>query len=150
MGTAFHIRDIREADIEKIHRLEKKAFSDPWGIHGLKESLGQSYTKLFGAWEKEELLGYAIVYFMADEGELVRIAVDPCCRRRGVASHLLEELLRVCRENGVKRVLLDVRESNEAAIKLYERMGFKADGMRKNFYTKPDEDAVLMSLEVGN
>ena len=85
MGTAFHIRDIREADIEKIHRLEKKAFSDPWGIHGLKESLGQSYTKLFGAWEKEELLGYAIVYFMADEGELVRIAVtrNAVGKRRG-------------------------------------------------------------------
>lgn len=148
--SMFHIRDIHEQDIEKIRRLEQKSFPDPWGYAGIRESLEQSYTKLFGAWAGEELLGYAIVYFAADEGELVRIAVDPPRRREGVASGLLMELMKVCRAKGVKRVLLDVRESNKAAIKLYESMGFEADGMRKNFYDKPPEAAVLMSREVGN
>lgn len=148
--SMFHIRDIHEQDIEKIRRLEQKSFPDPWGYAGIRESLEQSYTKLFGAWAGDELLGYVIVYFAADEGELVRIAVDPPRRREGVASGLLMELMKVCRAKGVKRVLLDVRESNKAAIKLYESMGFEADGMRKNFYDKPPEAAVLMSREVGN
>lgn len=149
MKETFQIRDICETDIEKICQLEKKIFSDPWGAAGVRESLGQNYTKLFGAWTGEELAGYAIVYFLADEGELVRIATAPSCRRRGVASGLIRELLRVCRERGMKRVLLDVRESNEAAIKLYKGTGFQVDGMRKDFYTKPSEAAILMSREVG-
>lgn len=146
---SLSIRQIAEEDIEKICRLEEMSFPDPWSADGIRESLGQDYTRLFGVWHEEKLAGYAIAYFTIDEGELVRIAVEPSIRRAGVASLLLEELFRISRESGKKRVLLDVRESNEAAVRLYRKAGFETDGRRKNFYAKPEEAAILMSREVG-
>lgn len=140
---------MQETDLEKVAELEKEIFPDPWGMIGLKESLYQNHTVLLGAWKDEKLVGYVIFYFAADEGEIVRIAVDPSVRRQGVASHLLLELEDVCEEKKIIKLLLDVRESNETAIQFYKSHGFTEDGIRKKFYTKPEEDAVLMSRELG-
>lgn len=143
------IREIEEKDVEEIHRLEEKNFSDPWGNVGILESLRQKHTVLLGAWVDGKLSGYVIVYLYIDEGEIARIAVDEPCRRQGVASCLLLELENICKEKQIMRLLLDVRESNTAAIKFYKYHGFKEDGRRKNFYTKPAEDAILMSRKIG-
>ncbi len=143
------VREIADGDVEKVRWLEEISFPDPWSAEGIRESMRQDYTRLFGAWHGEMLVGYAIIYFTIDEGELVRIAVEPSFRRAGVASLLLGEFFRISREAGKKRALLDVRESNEAAIKLYTKAGFETDGRRKNFYAKPEEAAVLMSRELG-
>ena len=143
------IKRIKEEDLEIIATFEKEIFPDPWGMIGLKESLYQNHTVLLGAWEEEKLVGYVIFYFAADEGEIVRIAVEPSMRRKGVASHLLLELENICEEKKIVKMLLDVRETNETAIEFYKSHGFTEDGIRKNFYTKPVEDAVLMSRGLG-
>lgn len=149
LGHNLSIREITDRDVEKIHWLEEICFPDPWSADGIRESLKQDYTKIFGAWHGERLAGYFIAYFFIDEGELVRIAVDPPFRRKGAASLMLESLFRISRSMGKERILLDVRESNEAAITLYRKAGFETDGRRKNFYTKPEEAAILMSRTVG-
>lgn len=75
--------------------------------------------------------------------------MDGTCRRKGVALKLLEELKNVCLKRQVERIMLDVRSSNEAAVSLYGKFGFTQDGIRKNFYVRPTEDAVLMSFIIG-
>lgn len=146
---ALEIKRLEEEDIERVCELEKEIFSDSWGMVGLMESLHQRYTLLLGAWLDGRLCGYVIVYFAADEGEIARIAVDKALRRQGVAGHLLLELESICEEKQIRKILLDVRESNVQAIQFYKSHGFVEDGIRKNYYTKPAEDAILMSRELG-
>ena len=94
------------------------------------------------------LVGYLIVYYVLEDGEIARIAVESDFRRNGVASRLLKELAFICADNGVNKLLLDVRESNESAKAFYKKKGFVLDGVRKNYYTNPTENAILMSLEL--
>lgn len=143
------IRRIEEKDVPKLHELEKSCFCDPWSEAGIRESLKQSHTVLLGAWFGEELAGYIIAYFTIDDSEIARIAVKEPYRRKGAARELLKELKCICRKEQTGKILLDVRKSNEAAAGLYKSFGFAEDGVRKNFYADPIEDAILMSLTVG-
>ena len=95
-----------------------------------------------------QLLGYVIFYYVLDEGEIARIATSPQHRRQGVAVRLLEKMRAFSYEQNITRWLLDVRISNETAIHFYKASGFAKDGVRKNFYANPPEDAILMSCEV--
>ena len=95
-----------------------------------------------------QLLGYVIFYYVLDEGEIARIATSPQHRRQGLAVRLLEKMRAFSYEQNITRWLLDVRISNETAIHFYKAAGFAKDGVRKNFYANPPEDAILMSCEV--
>lgn len=97
---------------------------------------------------KPQLLGYVIFYYVLDEGEIARIATSPQHRRQGVAVRLLEKMRAFSYEQNITRWLLDVRISNETAIHFYKAAGFAEDGVRKNFYANPPEDAILMSCKV--
>jgi ribosomal-protein-alanine N-acetyltransferase len=144
------IRRMREEDIPQVAVLEKQTFSDAWSEKALTETLAQKQTILLTAFEDKKLIGYVILYYVLEEGEIARIAVSPEHRRQGVGARLLFELESLCVDNGISKLLLDVRESNAAAYAFYEEHGFVKDGIRKNFYTGPTEHAVLMSCEIGN
>lgn len=94
---------------------------------------------------EEHIAGYVILLEVCGEGEIVRVAIDRAYRKRGLGDVLLKEVLRAEKMRNTERLYLEVRESNEAAIRLYRKNGFTVDGKRKNFYTKPIEDALLMS-----
>ena len=136
----LEIRIAKEQEIEEIARLEQEIFPDPWS---------QKQAQILGAWLDGQMAGYVIVYFAADESEIARIAVDEKFRRQGVAGALLDEMERVLAGKGIVRLMLDVRKSNAAALRFYLSRGFKEDGVRKNFYTNPIEDAILMSRGLG-
>ena len=144
----FCIRRMREEDLAAVADLEKEIFTDPWSENAIRESMQQAQTLLLSALEDGVLVGYLIVYYVLEDGEIARIAVESDSRRKGVASRLLKELAFICADNGVNKLLLDVRESNESAKAFYEKKGFVLDGVRKNYYTNPTEDAILMSLEL--
>ena len=144
----FCIRRMREEDLADVARLEIEIFSDPWSENAIRESMEQSQTLLLSALEDGVLVGYLIVYYVLEDGEIARIAVESDFRRNGVASRLLKELAFICADNGVNKLLLDVRESNESAKAFYKKKGFVLDGVRKNYYTNPTENAILMSLEL--
>lgn len=144
------IKKIEKEDVERIHQLEKEGFSDPWSITGIRESLEQTYTILLGAWISGVLVGYVICYCAANEVEIARIAVGSSYRRQGVATSLLGEIKSICFSRRMEEILLDVRKSNEAAVRFYKKFGFKEDGVRKNYYRGPLEDAILMSFRYGN
>ena len=145
----LEIRIAKEQEIEEIARLEQEIFPDPWSLKALRDTWNQKQAQILGAWLDGQMAGYVIVYFAADESEIARIAVDEKFRRQGVAGALLEGMERVLAGKGIVRLMLDVRKSNAAALRFYLSRGFKEDGVRKNFYTNPIEDAILMSRGLG-
>lgn len=146
----FSIRRLRREDVADVAELERKIFSDAWSERAILETLDQKQTMLLAAYEDKKMIGYVILYYVLEDGEIARIAVADGYRRQGVATLMLREMAILCRDIGVSKILLDVRESNVAAYAFYERRGFVRDGIRKNFYSNPVENAILMSLEIGN
>lgn len=143
------VRRATETDIEAIAKMEMKIFSDAWTLNNVYETFCQPQAFIVVAEQKEEIVGYCIVYYVLDEGEIARIAVDSKCRRQGVGRQILEHVKEICKEKEITRLLLDVRESNSAARAFYKHYGFCEDGIRKNFYEMPREHAVLMSCSIG-
>ena len=145
----WYVAPTEESEIAAIARLEKEIFSDAWSERAVKESWIQNQTILLTLREGEEtrVIGYAILYYVLDEAEIARIAVRSETRRCGAGTYLFSEILRICREKQITKILLDVRQSNQAAIAFYRRQGFAEDGIRKCFYEHPKEDAVLMSMD---
>lgn len=144
------IRKMREEDVSQIARLETETFSDAWSEASIRSTLAQRQTILLTAFEDKKLIGYLMLYYVLEEGEIARIAVAPECRRQGVGGRLLLEMKDLCVDNGISKILLEVRKSNTSARAFYEEHGFTEDGIRKGFYSTPQEDAVLMSCEIGS
>lgn len=136
---------LKEEDLEEITRIEKETFSIPWSYDSFKDTIDNENTLYLVARKDKEVAGYAGLWQSLDEGEITNVAVDAKFRRLGIANKLLNILEEKGHERGINAFFLEVRESNEAAIKLYEKQGFKHLGKRKNFYEKPREDALIMS-----
>lgn len=138
-------RNIEETDVLRVAELESNIFSDAWTSKSIGDTINHPQAFITVAEEEGAIAGYCIIYYVLDEGEIARIAVDEGWRRRGVGRGLLDYTCECCREKNVERLLLDVRESNESARAFYKNYGFEEDGIRKNFYAEPREHAVLMS-----
>ena len=143
------IRKMRKEDIESVAALENEIFTDAWSEKALDETYVQKQTLKLVAYEDKKLIGYVILYYVLEEGEIARIAVADEYRQKGVGTRMLIELNSLCEDNGITKLLLEVRESNESAIAFYQERGFIRNGIRKNFYTNPPEDAILMSRGTG-
>lgn len=142
-------RKMTENDIDAIAVLEAHIFSDAWSKKSICDTFLNPQAFVTVAETEGEIAGYCIVYHVLDEGEIARIAVAPDKRRQGAARGLLDYTCKLCVENGIRQLLLDVRESNEGARSLYQDYGFQTDGVRKHFYRNPTENAVLMSKGIG-
>ena len=138
------IRTMQKGDVAAVAALEAQIFSMPWSAAGFADTLPREDVIFLVAYEQDELLGYVGIYCMLDEGEITNVAVAPAARRRGIARALLTELKRQLACRNVTQIVLEVRVSNEPAIRLYEQLGFSMLGVRKNFYEKPTEDAYIM------
>lgn len=141
-------RNMTEQDVIPVAELEKKVFSDAWTSTGIYETFCQDQAFVTVAENDGEIVGYCIIYYVMDEAEIARIAVDEKVRRQGVGRGLLDFVCECCKVKHVQILLLDVRESNESARRFYEQYGFAVDGIRKNFYDQPKENAVLMSKSI--
>lgn len=137
-----------ERDVEAAAHIEKESFPDAWSVKALLDMLKQPQYFAEVSREDGKINGYVIAYTVLDECELVKIAVDKKVRRRGVGEQLLRKLFEHCSENGITKILLDVREGNKSAIAFYKKNGFTEDGIRKNFYEFPRENGVLMSRKI--
>ena len=172
----IRIRPAAEGDLEQVADIEQNAIADPWSIRSFRETLERGEA-LFLVAERADapdrlpdgpgtaeagcgrklpehehahwhVAGYCVIYVAADEGELVTIAVDEVCRRRGIASRLLDAATASACVRGAARLYLEVRVSNGAAITFYEKEGFVRDGVRPGFYEHPAEDALIMHREL--
>lgn len=138
-------RKMAETDVQAIAILEAETFPDAWTSQSIYETFCQKQAFITVAEVEGEIAGYCIVYYAMEEGEIARIATAQTMRRQGIGRGLLDYTCECCKEKQVERLLLDVRESNIGARAFYQAYGFEEDGIRKNFYEQPKENAVLMS-----
>lgn len=143
----FTIRDFNEADILQIVSIAQESFTLPWSIKSfLSES--ENHQSIFRVAEIDnEIIGYIVVKVILDEAEILSLATKPSFRRKGVALALLKDTIFKLKDIA-KICYLEVRISNIEAINLYRKLGFKEYGVRKNYYIAPEEDALLMKIDL--
>lgn len=142
----FEISDVRLEHIDEIEALEKICFSLPWSRETLISQLPDDMHMFIAAFGDEgRVLGYVGMMYVLDEGYISNVAVSPECRRLGIAAALINALVERAEEKDLSFMTLEVRKSNAPAIELYRKNSFSEVGLRKNYYTKPTEDAILMT-----
>lgn len=139
------VRNAIASDIPSLCRLENECFSMPWSEKAFEDFFANGCSHCLVAQIGGEVCGYVGMNLILGEGEITNLAVSAEHRRKGIGEALMAKLFQT---EGLCRILLDVRESNTAARRLYEKCGFVTDGIRRGFYQKPREDAVLMSREL--
>lgn len=139
---------MKEEDTFCVADIEQNNFSQPWSQSAfLKASCDDNYIYLVGL-DEDRIVGYAGCLISCDEGDITNIAVCDGYRRMGIAGELLKQIFKLASEKGVISIFLEVRQSNIPAQALYNSVGFEAVGIRKNFYEKPSEDAIIMKYEI--
>jgi len=152
------------SDLTQVLEIERMLFTTPWDISSFKYELEHKNTILKVAVFNEQnlpdgrrldslssqVIGYVCIRTILDVTHILNLAVPPKFRRLGIGSMLLRDALEELRRSKpeARLITLEVRESNTAAIKLYEKFGFKVMGRRIGYYQKPHEDAVIMGLEI--
>lgn len=148
MEPKLHVRIVpMNADhLDQVAELERICFSTPWSRNMLAEELENALSAFLVAVDGgENVVGYAGLQVVLDEGYITNVAVRPDCRRQGIAGKLLQVFLDFAQGNRLAFLTLEVRASNAAAIALYESLGFQEAGRRKNYYEHPREDAIIMT-----
>jgi ribosomal-protein-alanine N-acetyltransferase len=143
-AVAIEIRILELSDLSAIETIEQKAYPTPWSRSMFASELAKPTSICLGAFEGTGLVGYVINSRYVDAWHVMNVAVDPEHQRRGVATALLEQLFELTRDDERRGYTLEVRVSNEDAIKLYEKLGFESRGIRRGYYTDNREDAVIM------
>jgi len=140
------VRPLKPNELLQVAEIEKEAFGQPYSLELLKKELSLPFSLFLVAELGGKIVGYAFGWKLMESFELHRIAVKREERRKGVGRELLRELLKRCREEGVKEIFLEVRKGNHPAVNLYRSLGFKEVGKRENYYG--DESALIFSLKL--
>jgi ribosomal-protein-alanine N-acetyltransferase len=151
-------------DLDDVVRIEADSFTTPWSRETFERLLDEDRVVVLVAvpaaeaaprigvvderTHRPQVLGYAVLWWVVDQGELANLAVDPACRGRGLGAALLDRALGRAGSAGVTEVFLEVRRSNEAARALYESRGFRTVGFRRGYYSRPREDARIMMKRI--
>ncbi len=140
------IRKMTNANISIAAEIEKKCFVHPWSEQSIESEFSRENSIFLMAFEEETPVGYVGLSVVLDEGYIGNLAVVEDYRRKGIGKALMLELINECKTLDLAFVTLEVRVSNEPAVKLYESLGFTQVGCRKNYYKDPIEDALLLTL----
>ena len=143
-AVMIDVRRLDLGDLDAIEVIEQRAYPTPWSRAMFASELAKPTSICLGAFEGSELVGYIVNSRYVDAWHVMNVAVDPDGQRRGVATKLLERLFELTREDERRGYTLEVRVSNEDAIRLYERAGFRTRGIRRGYYTDNREDALIM------
>ena len=138
------VRLMKDEDTKQVEKIAIKTFSRPWSRPGFLDAMRNKDTIYLVAEEKNEILGYLGLWKSMEEADITNVAVKENARRKGVAGLLLQEAKQIALKEGVMAFTLEVRVSNQAAIRLYEKHGFHSVGRRPGFYEDPKEDALIM------
>ena len=142
----YTIEEAREELLPQIQRIEQQSFSVPWTEAMLRVQLSPDSHVFLTAESAEGVVGYVGMMYVLDEGYISNVAVRPDRRRQGIADALLDALETRARALMLSFLTLEVRAGNAPAVALYEKHGYRVVGRRKNYYEKPTEDALLMTL----
>jgi [ribosomal protein S18]-alanine N-acetyltransferase len=137
------IRNLEQRDLERVRDLLASASeTTAWPIDSLADGARDFQVRV--AEEDGTVCGVVIFRIVADEAEILNIAVEASQRRRGTGSRLMHDVLACCLVAGARKVFLEVRHSNQVAREFYSRLAFRETGRRRNYYQKPIEDALLL------
>lgn len=148
MERSFTVRQMDFSDLDELVEIEKLSFSVPWTRGMLEDELYNSHAWYRVIETGNSIAGYAGMWKILDEGHITNIAVHPDFRRKGLGAALIADLMDHARSCLIRALTLEVRESNMPAIRLYESMGFAAEGRRKRYYPDNHEDALIMWANV--
>ena len=142
----IELRKLKLRDLGAIEEIERASYPTPWSRSMFAGELAKPSSICLGAvdGEQDELVGYLIISRYVDAWHVMNIAVAPAYRRKGIARALMERLFEVTERDARRGYTLEVRVSNDAAISLYEALGFRARGIRRGYYTDNREDALIM------
>lgn len=143
--AGFTLRPARESDVQGITRVEKASFSDPWSEADFTSVVSAPRAIFLVAANGEDgVAGYVLVMTVLEEAEVLNIAVHPASRGKSLGGRLLDAGMAEASRRGAQEMFLEVRESNEAALRLYRSRGFEAIARRKKYYRTPVEDALVL------
>ena len=142
----IELRRLEMRDLDRIEEIERESYPTPWSRSMFAGELAKPSSICLGAFDTESgvLVGYLIISRYVDAWHVMNVAVEPSERRRGIAQALLERLFELTASDSRRGYTLEVRVSNANAIRLYERLGFQARGLRRGYYTDNREDALIM------
>ena len=143
-AVMVEIRALELAHLSAIETIEQRTYPTPWSRSMFASELAKPTSVCLGAFEGDRLVGYVINSRYVDAWHVMNVAVDPDHQRRGIATALLERLFELTRGDEREGYTLEVRLSNEDAIRLYEKLGFEPRGVRRGYYTDNREDALIM------
>lgn len=138
------IRPMAQGDVAAISIIEAQVFSMPWKARDFLEMIADDHAYYYVAVIGGQPIGACGLRNVVGEGQITNVLVAEEYRRRGIARRLLERMLAEAVREGMNAFVLEVRSGNQAAIGLYESLGFKTVGRRPDFYEKPSEDALIM------
>ncbi|MGN0502823.1 MAG: ribosomal protein S18-alanine N-acetyltransferase [Ruminococcus sp.] len=141
----MRIEKMTSGHLDDVYIIETECFSHPWSRQGLEEELNNETSLFLVAKEENEVIGYIGMSIVIDEGYIFNVAVREKYRKKGVATALINELVTYGKKNNFSFITLEVRESNLPAISLYSKFGFIKAGERKDYYSNPKENAILMT-----
>ena len=145
----YFIRRMKEEDLAAVLSIEALCFSNPWSdstFHGEIQNTSVSFPMVVVRRPGDEVVGYIIFWQIRDDVQVNNVAVHPDCRGLGLGEAMMRYAIAKVRDAGATFMTLEVRQSNLPAMTLYRKLGFEIMGTRKNYYTKPDEDACVMAL----
>ena len=141
----------RPQDAAILAQTEGECFSTPWALDMIAQEITGAQSRVWCAkTPQKKIVGHIAITFATDTADITTVAVLPQYRRLGIAASLLEKVVSFCEANGTSTLFLEVRESNAAAIALYEKYQFEKISVRRNYYKQPTEDAVIYRKEMQN
>jgi ribosomal-protein-alanine N-acetyltransferase len=147
LNNIINIEKAGSDNIEEMLRIEKKAFASHWNKQTFIDELSAENGYYIVAREGNKILGYAGFRHVLDEGHITTLAVHHKFRKKGIGRKLVEHLINDAKNKGLKKLFLEVRQSNIPAQKLYKRINFKIIDRRREYYQHPVEDALVMQNE---
>ena len=142
---------LRACSVNNLTRLmgiEKQCFDNPWTTNMLVSEILNPNTHFLCLWKKDEMIGYISIWIVMDTANINNFAIDKPFQKKGYGSYLLQKSIAALKSENIREVTLEVRASNESALKLYRSNGFEIIGKSKEYYKKPTEDAYIMSKSI--
>lgn len=152
MDNPCSVRPATEDDLEQVLEIERDSFPKPWQAEAFKTEMSRSYARFWVLTDDEtdtKVLGYIVFWLQAEAVSLLTIAVRPTERGQGYAERMIREMVKCVTHDEYPKIILEVRESNQAARKLYQKMGFSEIASRKGFY-EDGEAAIIYELKTSD